>query len=240
VAPHHYSLTTTAYDEYVRSEWKLFVEDPRRAQISREALSTKRLSRVLDVGCGAGQELLPFATTALCIGVDLAPRVGCIGRELFDEVTNKTRVAFARAAAEALPFQTNSFDAVICRLALPYTDNAKALAEIARVLMPNGALLLKIHHTRYYLRKFWTGLFTRDFLSMVHASRVLLAGLLYHLTGKQIRIHLISPETFQTKWLLRRELARIGLVIKEELPGSNPSTPFFRIEVGQRKLIDYV
>lgn len=53
-------------------------------------------------------------------------------------------------------------------------------------------------------------------------------------------IHLISPETFQTKWLLRRELAPIGLVIKKELPGSNPSTPFFRIEVRQRKLIDYV
>jgi SAM-dependent methyltransferase len=227
VNPHHYSLTTTAYDEYLRSEWKLFVEDPRRAQISREALSTKSLSRVLDVGGGAGQELLPFAATALCIGVDLSPRVSCIGRELFDELTNDTQVAFARAAAEALPFQTNSFDAVICRLALPYTDNAKTLAEIARVLRPNGALLLKIHHARYYLRKFWTALFTRDFLSMVHASRVLLAGPLYHLTGKQVRIRLVSPETFQTKWLLRRELDRCGMVISAQVADSNPDTPAF-------------
>lgn len=63
-----------------------------------------------------------------------------------------------------------------------------------------------------------------------------MASLLYHLTGKQARIRLISPETFQTKWLLRKELARIGLVIKEELPGSNPSTPFFRIESRRQKI----
>jgi SAM-dependent methyltransferase len=226
---------TSEYEEYVRTEWRLFVDDPRRAQVSLETLYGRSLSHVLDVGCGAGQELLPFAGASCCVGVDLSPEVGRVGRELFRKLDLGARISFAQATAEALPFRMDSFDAVICRLALPYTHNARALAEIARVLKPNGTLLLKIHHARYYLRKFWRGLLMRDFLSMVHAGRVLLAGLVYHITGKQVRIHLLSPETFQTEWLLRRELARFGLVIMHELPGSNPFTPFFLIETKRRE-----
>jgi ubiquinone/menaquinone biosynthesis C-methylase UbiE len=223
------SVTTSDYDDYLRLEWKLFVENPRRAQISSEALSDRSLSSVLDVGCGAGQELLPFAARAVCIGVDLSPEVGRIGRELFSGFKHETRVAFVRAEAEALPFEASSFDAVICRLALPYTHNAQTLGEIARVLKPNGALLLKIHHARFYLKKLWTGLLMREFLSMVHAGRVLIAGLVYHLSGKQVRIRLLSPETFLTEWLLRRELERCGMSISAQLPDSNPDTPAFVI-----------
>jgi SAM-dependent methyltransferase len=224
------SASTSEYEEYVRTEWRLFVDDPKRAQVSLGALSGRSPSYVLDVGCGAGQELLPFAGASCCVGVDISPEVGRVGRELFLNLDLGVRVSFAQAIAEALPFRTEIFDAIICRLALPYTHNARALAEIARVLKPNGVLLLKIHHARYYLRKFWSGLLVRDLLSMVHASRVLVAGLVYHVTGRQVRTRLLSPETFQTKWLLRRELARFGLVIAYELPGSNPFTPFFRIE----------
>jgi len=197
--------------------------------MSLEVVPARSVSCVLDVGCGAGQELLPYASGACCVGVDLSPEVGIVGRKLFREMNAGERVAFARATAEALPFRTDSFDAVICRLALPYTDNARALAEIARVLKSDGTFLLKIHHARYYLRKFWRGLVGFDLMSTVHAARVIAAGLVYHTTGKQVRVRLLSPETFQTEWLLKRELARLGLAIAQELPDSNPFTPVFLI-----------
>ena len=218
------------YDKYVRTEWEMFVADTQRGRASLEAVAGLLVARVLDVGCGAGQELLPFAPLAdICVGVDLSPEAGRAGRELFGGLGLNTKVAFARAIAEALPFRKASFDLVICRLALPYTDNARALAEIARVLEPDGVLLLKIHHARYYWRKFWNGLLARDVLSMVHAARVLAAGLVYHSTGKQLRSRLLSAETFQTEWLLRHELDRCGLEIGRTLPGSDPATPFFMI-----------
>jgi ubiquinone/menaquinone biosynthesis C-methylase UbiE len=139
-----------SYDAYVRREWELFEGDGSRASASLEALGGARVERVLDVGCGAGQELLPFVQGrgAVGVGVDVAPETGRAGRELFDARAPSARVAFVRAAAEALPFAAGSFDVVVCRLALPYTDNARALSEMSRVLRAGGVLILKIHHAR--------------------------------------------------------------------------------------------
>lgn len=129
-----------------------------------------------------------------------------------------------RATAEDVPLASSSVDVVVCRLVLPYTDNARALAEIARVLGQGGVLLLKFQHARFYFRELATGLTQRQFKSVVHACRVLVAGAVYHLTGSQPR-RWISGESFQTIWLLRRELARIGLEIQRVLRDSPPATP---------------
>lgn len=222
------------YDAYVRAEWEMFAGDAARARESLEAVAGLDVGRVLDVGCGAGQELLPFASGlgALCAGADVTPEAGHAGRELFGSHAPGARVAFVRAAAESLPFAGGSFDVVICRLALPYTDNARCLSELARVLRPGGALLLKIHHARYYARKLRGGLRAARPASALHAARVLAAGLLYHLTGRQPRARLLGRETFQTERLLRRELARCGLEIRRELRDSNPLTPSFLIFKG--------
>lgn len=225
------ALTAGEYDGYVRAEWERFVGDAARAGESLEAVAGLCVRRALDVGCGAGQELLPFATRlgASCVGVDVTPEAGRAGRELFAERAPGARVRFVRAAAESLPFAADSFDVVVCRLALPYTDNAHCLSEFARVLRPGGALLLKIHHARYYARKLSDGLRGGSAASAVHAARVLAAGLVYHLTGRQPRTRLPSRETFQTVRLLRRELGRRGLEIRRELRDSNPLTPSFLI-----------
>ncbi len=222
------------YEEYLRTEWELFQKDPIRSQFTLEAVAGVSTRSVLDVGTGAGQELLPFAFKAFCVGVDIAPDVGKFGQRKFAQDRPKSNVVFARAAAESLPFRNNCFDVVICRLALPYTDNALALAEMSRVLIDGGVLLLKIHHARYYLKKLWDGLLSRNVLSAIHASRVLVAGVVYHIVRKQIRTAIPSPETFQTKWLLQRELSRVSLSIERELQGSNPLTPMFLIRAVNR------
>ena len=219
------------YDNYVRGEWKMFVDDASRRRHSLDAVAGLEIQRVLDVGCGAGQELLPFASErgAWCIGVDATPEAGLTGRELFSGLGIGGRVAFVRAAGESLPFPRDSFDLVICRLALPYTDNARCMAELSRVLKPGGALFLKIHHARYYTRKLRKGLQMGRPSSALHAARVLVAGILYQITGHQPQTRIPSRETFQTVSLLRRELSRVGLTIKSELHDSNPLTPSFLI-----------
>jgi SAM-dependent methyltransferase len=224
-------MAMSEYDEYVSTEWEMFARDPARDRNTLDETIDLDVTSVLDVGCGAGQELLPFVRgrDTLGVGVDVSPTVGQVGRRLFATHMPEARIVFLRAAAEALPFAAGSFDVVVCRLALPYTHNATALSEMARVLRPGGRLLLKIHHPRFYLDKFGQGLRERDILSMIHAGRVMAAGALYHCFGRQIRLRLISHETFLTKRLLRREITKLGLSIRREMPDSNPLTPSFSI-----------
>lgn len=218
------------YVAYLNVEWELFKQDPARAQASLAASAQIEVSRVLDLGCGAGQELWPFVQRgAFGVGTDLAPDAGLLGQELFAHEGLAGRVAFLRSTAEHLPFRPAAFDVLVCRLALPYTDNRLALQEMARVLRPGGILLLKIHHAWFYVDKLRRGLLSGSVPPMIHASRVLTAGVLYHLCGRQVRNWLVTNETFQSRWMLERELARHNLAIVREMPDSNPRTPSFVI-----------
>lgn len=220
------SSDEASYDAYVRAEWALSAADPGRTREARDLAAKLPAARVLDIGCGAGQELRPFASAPrLAIGVDVSPEAGRAGRELFAAEEPGSRTAFARARAEALPFPSHSFDVVICRLALPYTDNAQTLSEIARVLRPGGVLLLKYHHARYYLDELREALGLGRMKPLVHACRVLLAGSWYHVTRRQPRGRLAGSETFQTAWLLRREFRRRGLEVERRLSDSVPAAP---------------
>jgi ubiquinone/menaquinone biosynthesis C-methylase UbiE len=215
------------YASYLQKEWQKFAADAERAQASLAAAGPTH-ERILDVGCGAGQELMPFvAGGAFGIGTDLSKDAPRMARELYQQTPASKRPSFVRSAAERLPFPTDSFDVIISRLALPYTDNRRALGEMARVLRPGGTVLIKIHHAWYYVSKLWHGVTHANVPSALHAARVLAAGTVYHVTGRQFRTAMLTGETFQTRWLLRRELARRGLTILWQMPDSSRQAPAF-------------
>jgi SAM-dependent methyltransferase len=215
------------YVDYLRSEWDLFGRDPSRARGTLEAVGTLQLTRILDVGCGAAQELLPFVTDrdVFGVGIDRAPEAGPVARERFSTHRLVGRVAFARGRAEQLPYRSSSFDLVICRLALPYTSNAQTLSEMARVVRPNGLILLQFFHARYYAAELATALRKLRLRSALHNFLVLVAGAVYLATGNQPRARIIGGEVFQTYASLRRELSRCGLEIRDVMRTSNTQTP---------------
>src|SRR5436190_136947 len=119
------------------------------------------------------------ASKATAVGVDLRKSGIVAGRELFRE--SGARVpSLLLGAAERLPFATAAFDVVICRLALPYTEVRRALAEMARVLRRGGALVLQFHCLRYYLRH---ALQARSPSDLAHAVRVIATGTIFELTA---------------------------------------------------------
>jgi 2-polyprenyl-6-hydroxyphenyl methylase/3-demethylubiquinone-9 3-methyltransferase len=205
--------------EYVRAEWRIFHE--RGAPLARLASRIAPSAvRALDVGCGAGQELLPYLG-GTAVGVDLSMSGILAGRALFRE--SRLRVpALLLGAAEALPFATAAFDAVICRLALPYADVPRALAEMARVLRPGGALVLQIHSVRYYLRR---ALRARNLGELVHAARAITSGIAFELTGWQ------PGEVFLRVRTLSRLLADAGVEVME-IDGRDPTAP---LVLGRRR-----
>jgi SAM-dependent methyltransferase len=226
-----FKISGTEYERYARAAWQRYIDAPSRAEASLAAVADIKVQRVLDIGCGAGHELIPFIfhRGGSGVGLDVVPETGRAGFELFETIAPQARLNFVRGAAEALPFGDGYFDVVVCRLALPYMENDRALGEMARVIRCGGALLLKIHHAAYYLRKIADGLRNRDALSVVHAARVLLAGSIYYATNRQPRTRLTGGETFQTRGLLRRKLSLLCMLIERELPDSNSATPSFVI-----------
>jgi ubiquinone/menaquinone biosynthesis C-methylase UbiE len=224
------TATSTEFQDYLRGEWLLFAGDQTRQQAMRDAVKHVPVHRVLDVGCGGGQDLIPFAAMgAACIGIDIAVESGQFAKTLFSTHCPGRPVGFAASAAERLPFTDSSFDVVLCRVAIPYTNNRAAIGEMARVLRPGGVLLLKTHHPAYYVQKALDGVRQRSPLFALHALRVLVTGAIYHLSGWQPHGGILLRETFQTQWLLRRELERHGLRIVDELPDTHPLTPSYRI-----------
>ncbi len=186
--------------------------------------------RLLDIGCGMGQSLLLLSAFRgfSGVGIDVSQQGLATGRAFREKHLPHAAVSFVLGRAESLPFPDASFDVVLFRLALPYADNAQALAEVARVLGPKGIADVRIHHLRYYLSQFRHALFSVDFFQLFHAVRVLAGGLLYHITGRQPRLRGFT-ETFQTRWKLDKELARHGMVVVRELPDSTPNAPDFLI-----------
>jgi ubiquinone/menaquinone biosynthesis C-methylase UbiE len=227
-------MPVTDYEKYLLSQWEQYHAHPDRFRAALGAVAGQHVYHVLDVGCGAGQELLPFvhALGATGVGVDISPQAPHLANGQFAKLGCAKRVRFLCCAAESLPFTDNCFDVITCRLALPYTRNAVALEEMARVLRPGGLLLLKIHHVRFYLGRFWLALRSGCVRLACYNAKVLLAGTLYHITGRQPNYRFLGLEVFQSHWLLGRILSSIGLVIREELQNSdsNPRTPVFVIE----------
>jgi SAM-dependent methyltransferase len=219
-------------EEYLLTEWQAYQAHPERFHAALAAADGREISHVLDVGCGAGQELLPFVQTlrARGIGVDKSPQAVEVARRQFALAGCSAQVEFICCPAESLPFDNSTFDLVMCRLALPYTRNAAALSEMARVLRPGGLLILKIHHARYYWHKFWQALRGGQARAVGSSTKVLLIGFVYHVTGRQPRLRALA-EVFQTRWMLRRILSPLCLYIREELQNSdsNVRTPVFVI-----------
>ncbi len=219
-------------EEYLLSEWRAYQAHPGRFRATLAATRGRNISQVLDVGCGAGQELLPFVQIlhARAVGVDISPEAVQVARKQFARIGCSAQVEFICCPAESLPFPDSTFDLVTCRLALPYTRNAAALSEMARVLRPGGLLILKIHHARYYLSKLWLALRRGQARMAGSITKVLLTGIAYHLTGQQPKSRAFT-EVFQTRWMLRRLLVPLYLELREELQNSdsNLRTPIFLI-----------
>ena len=100
---------------------------------------------VLDVGCGAGATTAHLADDhgLTVTGLDAS-------RERIEQTTAaRPDLDFVAGRAEALPFEDASFDAVLCECVLSTLDDpAAALAEMARVLRPEGAALLSDVYVR--------------------------------------------------------------------------------------------
>jgi SAM-dependent methyltransferase len=184
--------------------------DPEEACDLAEYMEFGNDSRLLDIGCGAGQTLFRLQRFGLaeCVGIDhdiesmawgyrMQPRLGA------------NPVDFVCASGEAIPFANNRFTHVISRVALNYMHQACVVKEVVRVLESGGILSFRVMNVGYYLR----------LLSKARSIRRVAAnlyklgwGCVAVLTGFQFQPQrrLAAKETFAPLFRLRKLLHKAG------------------------------
>jgi len=127
----------SVYDSERLATAYAFDRPPVHEQILRSVRLAGQADRALDVGCGAGLSTAALAPLARrVIGLEPVPAMLAYRR------TVAPQAGFVIGRAERLPFAAGSFDLVTSAGSLNYADFPSALAEIARVLTPDGTFLL--------------------------------------------------------------------------------------------------
>lgn len=101
-------------------------------------------TKVLDLGCGAGNDTLYLTEKGFRV-------VACDYSDVVIEKTNKEFVNVETKIVDIskpLPFENNSFDLIIADLSLHYFDQITTkdiMREIKRILTPNGYLIARVN-----------------------------------------------------------------------------------------------
>jgi len=99
-------------------------------------------SKALDYCCGNGENAIFMAKNgAEVIGIDLSPEgiENCRLNAIREGVEQKTK--FEIMDGEAMRFSDNTFDVIVEYGALHHLDYLKAMAELQRVIMPEGEIV---------------------------------------------------------------------------------------------------
>jgi ubiquinone/menaquinone biosynthesis C-methylase UbiE len=118
---------------------------PNPVTMCREAVAEVAPRRVLEVGPGRGEtaEWIARETGAVVVAVDQSERMV--------ELTRARGIDAILGDAQELPFEDGAFDCVVAAWMLYHVaDIDRALAEIARVLVPGGRLVAVTNSSRHY------------------------------------------------------------------------------------------
>jgi SAM-dependent methyltransferase len=119
--------------------------------------------KVLDVGCGTGRFCRVVADRGLARvwGVDPSP-------EMLAEARKRVpaSVGLKRGSAERLPFKAGAFDVAMLWTVVHLLDRERAFAELHRVLVPRGRLVVVTfapeHFRTYWQNRYFPSIATID------------------------------------------------------------------------------
>ncbi len=166
----------------------------------------------LDLGCGKGSALVKAFefSPGLVVGLDVNRGALLAAKAMLK--SQQQRYLLVQSDIARLPFKPETFSHVCCRLALPYVDQKRAIAEVGRVMNRGGLIFLQLHPFRFYtkllLKEIW------NWKRVVLNSFCLLNGLVFHFSSHQLTIRLKGGpyrELYQTEKGMRSLLGGVNL-----------------------------
>lgn len=134
------TLEAWTYDRFIAPA----VNDYVRQLQGTELAGVPADGRVLDVGCGGGQNICSLAETRPDVeitGLDLSDRQVARATRRAERFGSRVRVV--QGSALELPFDDGRFDLVVSIGSIKHwPDMAQGVSECARVLAPNGRLVI--------------------------------------------------------------------------------------------------
>lgn len=134
------------YDRYILPKFLACACGAKPIAKQRAKVVPRAEGRVLELGMGGGLNLAFYdpAKVSVVEGVDPSAELRALAEAA--PRPDGLKVALQAGRAEALPFEDNSFDTVVCTFTLcSVGDGAAALAEAKRVLKPTGSFLFCEH-----------------------------------------------------------------------------------------------
>ncbi len=108
-------------------------------------VAEKNPENILDIATGTGDLAISLTTTDAkeIIGLDISDGMLEVGRQKISSKKLDHMISMVIGDSEDLPFKTNTFDAITVAFGVRNFENLeKGLAEILRVLKPNGIFVI--------------------------------------------------------------------------------------------------
>ncbi|HNU81236.1 MAG TPA: class I SAM-dependent methyltransferase [Candidatus Paceibacterota bacterium] len=132
------------------------------------SLVTKKKGKLLDLGCGYGEDLVHFQKEDFEVyGID-------VSKEMVKEAEKKSQGAKVSVSSfEKLPYDEETFDIIFSRYALQHSDKITPIfKEVSRVLKKGGEFVFLVTHPiRHYFEKK-----TKDYWKQEICSSLILGG----------------------------------------------------------------
>jgi SAM-dependent methyltransferase len=132
----------SAYMSDIRHVWRFNVMRSTFDRVFPDGRAT-----IVDIGCGLGASLFHLPDECVYVGIDISEAA----LENARRIHANRRSIFRRGGFPDLPMDSDECDFALCLEVLEHVpDDAQALHEIARILKPQGFLLLSVPNTYYW------------------------------------------------------------------------------------------
>lgn len=146
-----YDALAADYEETFQSGFREKIQNDIVFSTLKEFLDARKC-RILDVGGGTGFYSIPLAVQGHDVVIlDLSRKMLSIAESKAKKLGVANRVNIMLSGMENVEQPDESFDVVLCHLALCYVDDpTKALTEFSRVLRSNGILSLIAENEMFF------------------------------------------------------------------------------------------